>query len=185
MRQKKILALLFERSEQAIDALNASYGGLCLALARDLLGSDEDAKEVVNDTFLAVWEQIPPDQPDSLVGYMTRILRRKALNRREYDHAAKRDVRMNVCLSELEEILPGGLDPEKALDAQILRQTIHRFLGSLNMQNRQIFLRRYFRNQSAAQIAKEFGMKESAVRVRLMRLREQLRAELEKEGIPV
>ena len=75
---KKILSLLQERSEQAIPALSGKYGRLCLSIARSVLGSEQDAQECVADTFLAVWNQLPPDAPTSLGAYITRIVRNAA-----------------------------------------------------------------------------------------------------------
>ena len=185
MKQKQILTLLLERSEQALEVLQETYGALCRSLARSQLQSEEDVEEVVSDTFLAVWNQIPPDRPVAQTGYIARIVHNKALNRREYEEAAKRNIRMNVALSELEGVLPGGVDPESEMDRQLVRRTINRFLSALEKTNRQIFIRRYFGGQTTLQISRDFGMTHQSGRSRLMRMRLQLREELEKEGIQV
>ena len=182
---KKILPLLHERSEQAIPALSGKYGRLCLSIARSVLGSEQDAQECVADTFLAVWNQIPPDNPTSLGAYISRIVRNLSLTRRSHNTAAMRDQRLNVCLEELEAILPGGEDPAKTMESRLITETIDRYLSTQNKTNRAIFVRRYYLHQSCKQIGAYFGMTEQAVRSRLLRLREGLRAALEKEGITV
>lgn len=181
--EQRILSLLFERSEQALEELERSYGRLCRAIARNVLQSDEDAEEIASDTFLAVWNQIPPEKPAHLGAYITRIVRNLALTRRSSDTGPTRDVRLNICLSELEQILPGGQEPEKALESIQIRETINQYLATQNKTNRQVFVRRYYLLESCKEIARETMLTEQAVRLRLLRMRDGLRLALEKEGI--
>lgn len=181
--EQRILSLLFERSEQALEELERKYGKLCRGIARGILQSDEDADEIVSDTFLALWNQIPPEKPVHLGAYITRVTRNLALTRRSHDTAAIRDIRLNVCMSELEEILPGGQEPEAALEVVWLRDAINRYLADQNKTNRQVFVRRYYLLESCKEIARQTGLTEQAVRLRLLRMRGELRLTLEKEGI--
>ena len=66
MEDQKIIALLFERSEQGMTELIAKYGKLLLRIAWNILGNALDAEECANDTYLSVWNAIPPEQPRSL-----------------------------------------------------------------------------------------------------------------------
>jgi len=72
---------------------------------------------------------------------------------------------------------------EKQIDDKELAAAIDRFLGELGEQPRKIFVRRYWYMSSVKEIAAEYGMGESAVKMSLMRTREQFRRYLEKEGI--
>ena len=78
---KGILLLLNQRSEQALRETATQYGALCRSTARNILGSEEDAEECVNDTYLGVWNSIPPNHPDSLSAYVCRIARNLSLKR--------------------------------------------------------------------------------------------------------
>ncbi|MGN1144774.1 MAG: RNA polymerase sigma factor [Anaerovoracaceae bacterium] len=71
-RDAQILQLFEHRSEEAISAATLQYGGLCRQIAMNILGNAEDAEECVNDTWLAVWNRIPPEQPRSLTAYICR-----------------------------------------------------------------------------------------------------------------
>ena len=71
------------------------------------------------------------------------------------------------------------------MESRLITETIDRYLSTQNKTNRAIFVRRYYLHQSCKQIGAYFGMTEQAVRSRLLRLREGLRAALEKEGITV
>ena len=144
MKEQSIIDLLFARDEQALTQLNTKYTALCRKIARGILESEEDVQECVSDTFLAVWNRIPPEKPQSLTAYISRIARNLACNRLDYNTAAIRDSRMNVCLSELEGCLSGGDDPADAIDAGIIRDSINRFLSTLSREDRILFVRRYF-----------------------------------------
>ena len=68
MEDGKILSLLLARLEAGLEALAKKYGPRLLRTARNILGQAQDAEEAVNDTYLAVWNAIPPAQPDPLAG---------------------------------------------------------------------------------------------------------------------
>ena len=85
-RDAQILQLFEQRSEEAISAAALQYGGLCRQIAMNILGNAEDAEECVNDTWLAVWNRIPPERPRSLTAYICRIARNLSMDRLDYLH---------------------------------------------------------------------------------------------------
>lgn len=58
---------------------------------------------------------------------------------------------------------------------------LDRFLAKQNRKNRELFKSRYFMRETAAKIAEEYGMTPSSVRVRLMRMRKNLKRFIEQE----
>ena len=70
----------------------------------------------------------------------------------------------------------------ETLDARELGRCIDRFLDVQTKENRVIFLRRYWFGDSVRQIARDFGLREGTVSVRLNRIRNTLRDYLYKEG---
>ena len=50
----------FQRSEQAIPETAAKYQGLIFQISRNILENPQDAEECVNDTYLGLWNAIPP-----------------------------------------------------------------------------------------------------------------------------
>ncbi len=107
MDDREILAALTARDETAITALDAAYGRLCRSIACNILGSDEDAEECVNDTWIKIWASVPPDEPRSLSAYAGTITRRLAINRWHANHAACRTLDAGIPLDELDAILHG------------------------------------------------------------------------------
>ena len=181
MDDKKILKLLLERAESAIDALAGRYGKRLMSIARNILGVHQDAEEAVNDTYLAVWNTVPPKTPDPLSGYVYKTGRNISLDKLKYNTAEKRDGRYDISIDELANCIPGPA-LEETVEARELGLAINRFLGTVNADNRALFLRRYWFGDSVQEIAKDLGLKENAASVRLGRIRMQLREHLIKEG---
>ena len=103
-RDAQILQLFEQRSEDAISAAALQYGGLCRQIAMNILGNAEDAEECVNDTWLAVWNRIPPEQPRSLTAYICRIVRNLSLDRMDYLRAGKRNAAATSSLEAIMEL---------------------------------------------------------------------------------
>ena len=181
MEDQRIIKLLFARAENAIDALAGKFGRRLMSIAMNILGIREDAEESVNDTYLAVWNTVPPNEPDPLAGYVYGVGRNISLNRLQYITAEKRDGRYDVSIDELANCIPSAA-LEETVEARELGLAINRFLGTINADNRALFLRRYWFGDSVQEIAKDLGLKENAASVRLGRIRMQLREHLIKEG---
>ena len=181
MEDKKIVQLLFARAENAISELSTRFGKQLHRIAYNILGNRLDAEECTNDTYLALWNAIPPVSPDPLAPYVYRTGRNTALKRLHRDTAKKRDNRYDVSLEELNGCLPAG-DLEQIIDARELGRSIDRFLNSKSRESCYIFVRRYWFGDSVGEIAKDLRMQENAVSVRLNRIRNSLKDYLKKEG---
>ena len=81
MEDKKIVKLLFARAESAISELKIRFGTPLHRIAYNILGNPLDAEECTNDTYLALWNAIPPVSPDPLAPYVYRTGRNTALKR--------------------------------------------------------------------------------------------------------
>ena len=82
MEDYRIVDLYWARNETAITESDRKYGGMLKSLSYSLLSSREDAEECVNDTYLALWNAIPPAEPDPLAGFVFKTGRNLALKRR-------------------------------------------------------------------------------------------------------
>ncbi len=181
MEDKHILDLLWARSRDAVPALARRFGGRLQRTAMNILGNPEDAEEAVNDTYLALWEAIPPERPAPLEGYVYRTGRNVALKKLRFQNAQKRSSTYILSLDELSDILPGE-SIEDILDARVLGQAINRFLATLSKSDRVLFLRRYWFGDRVKDLARERFMTENALSVRLSRLRQKCKDHLIKEG---
>lgn len=181
MEHTHIVTLLWQRSEAALTALAKAFGLRLKRTAVNILTDPLDAEEAVNDTYLALWNQIPPEKPDPLEGYVYMTGRNIALKMLRYRNAQKRSA-YTVSLDELAQILPGN-DLEETMNAKALGMAIDAFLSTVSQTNRRVFLRRYWFGDSLQELAREEYMSVNALTVRLSRLRTQLREYLQKEGL--
>ena len=185
MDDSEIIELFFERSEKAISELSSKYGGVCMNIAQNVLGNYQDAEECVNDTYLGVWESIPPKKPGSLLAYVCQIVRNISVNRYKYNSYKKRNNIYDVCISELEESISSKETAEDGFEISELSRFIDEYLNTLDETNRMIFVRRYWYLDSIQTLAKMSQLSTGAVRTRLSRLRETLKQYLEIRGVDV
>ena len=185
MEDIHIIQLFWERSEAAIAALAEKYGRLLYQIAVGILRDTSDAEECENDTYLKTWNTVPPQKPVSLKAYTSRIVRNLSLDRLRYRNRQKRNGEMDLVLSELSQCIPDPYtDVEVAAD-DTLRQSLDRFMDTLDPQTRVLFLRRYFCMESTQELADRYGMTATNVSTKLNRVRRRLRQQLEREGLIV
>ena len=180
MTDSDIIRLFFARDERAISETREKYGRYCMTIARDILGNEQDAEECVSDTYLKVWNSIPPDSPDSFKAYIAAITRRLSINRYHSQRAAKRNRELEVAFEELEDCIPA---PEEAADD--LPELLNEFLGGLKPADRRLFIRRYWYAMMPAELAEREGMGVNAVTVKLYKTRNKLRKFLEERGYTI
>lgn len=185
MEDERIVELYFERSETAISETQKKYGKYCHCIAYNILSSDLDAEECVNDTYLRAWESIPPQRPRLLKSFLGRITRNLSLDRYDRDHAIKRGGNTELVFEEIGECVPSAEDGRDMSDELALKESINRFLESLPKQTRIIFVRRYWYLSPIDNIARGLGLSVSNVKVILMRTRKKFKDYLEKEGISI
>ena len=183
MEDNQIVDLYWERSEAAIQETDKKYGRYCHYIAYQILSNDEDAEEIVNDTYLKTWNTVPPNRPDPLKAYVGMISNQLALNRYDEKTAQKRGGgSISLIYHELEECISDMDESEDIAEDVALRDVLNRFIWSLPKKTRNIFVRRYWYASSVAEIAEEYGMKESAVAMLMFRTRLKLKELLIKEG---
>ncbi len=181
MEDGEIIRLYFARDELAIDETAQKYGGFCMSIARNILTLREDAEECVNDTYHAAWQRIPPQLPDSLRAFLGRLTRNISISRYRCGHAQKRFSGMELMLSELSDCIPDCADVEQVVDGECLTELINLWLDSLPEDERGLFVRRYWYGDSVQELARDRGCTPNSMAQRMLRLRKELKAALEKE----
>ncbi len=172
MDDNRIIELFLERNESAIEELQKKYAPMCFSISRNILHDESDVEECVNDTYLALWNSIPPERPSSLSAYLSRVIRNLSLKRLEYNSAKKRSSYDLVSLSELDEILPDRVDE---LSDGELGRLINDFLRTEKADSRNVFLRKYWFFDSIESIAKRYSFSEAKVKSMLFATRKRLK----------
>ena len=185
MTDREIVALFFARSENAISALRDKYGKLCRHVAMNILKNESDAEECESDTYLRVWETVPPSDPDPLSPFVVRSARNLALDRYRYNRAARRYGGGDALLSEVEDILTTSDGAESEAMRAELARCISDFLRTLRAEDRKLFVRRYWYGEDMSALADLFGISENSAAVKLFRVRQKMKSYLEKEGFTV
>lgn len=184
MDDKQIVELYWNRIETAIEETSRKYSHFCFYIANGILQNKEDSDECVNDTYLQVWNAVPPQRPQSLKAFLGKITRNLALHKWEKRQAKKRGKDEVTCaLEELQECIPSAMDVENVTEQIVLVDTLNHFLSSLDKENRNIFMQRYFCFSTIKEIAIRYQMGESKVKMSLFRSRGKLKNMMEKEGI--
>ncbi len=183
MEDKSIIQMFWNREENAIRETDLKYRRMCYGISKNILGNHEDAEECLNDTYLTLWNTIPPKQPDNLMAYVAKVTRNHSLKRLEYYTAEKRDARgVVVPLEELEDVLPDNGFSSQA-DEEAIGEHINRFLRGEGEDARNIFLRKYWFYDSIKDIAERFDISEAKVKSTLFYTRNRLKKYLIKRGI--
>ena len=177
MEDQQIIELFYARAECAIEECAKKYGAYCRTIAGHILPDDSDVEECVSDTWLRVWNAIPPNRPERLGAFLGWITRNLALDR------LRAEKRRCPIREELGECLTAGDPTASMVDRVVLTQALDRFLAGLPPKKRKLFLRRYWYFASVEELSRDFGMRESNVKMTLLRLRRELKVQLEQEGI--
>ncbi len=185
MDDVKIIELFFCRDEKAIHETAGKYGDFIRRIAFNITGLKEDAEECENDTYLKLWNSIPPDCPEYFKAYIGKITRNTALSLYRKNTAKKRYGGVYVLLSELEECIPSSVSVEDELDAKYLSSVITNWLYTLTEENRAVFIKRYWHGESVKDIAGELGIKPAKLSSLLFSLRSGLKNELTEKGVSV
>lgn len=184
MQDDRIIALLHQRDEQVLPVIQKQYGALCYQIAFRIIGNREDAEECVNDMLIGVWNSIPPNVPDHLPAYLVSLVRKAALQKYEKAHRQKRGgAQFSAALDEISELIPAAEQVECEIEQRELTAALTAWLQSLPPDAKLMFIQRYYMSDSIKEIAEKQHLSIGAVKMKLHRIRQQLRAYLQKEGL--
>ena len=182
---EKIIDLYFDRDERAIDETDLKYRKYLFTVAYNILYSNEDCEECLNDTYVGAWNAMPPQRPLNLKAFLTTILRRNAINRyREAQMQKRVPSNLTSALEELDYMLSGDTVDDE-VDAKRLGEIISAYLKTLSKRQRYIFMSRYYMAESIDKIASDMSVSKSTVNKEIALIKEGLKNALEKEGYEV
>lgn len=184
MEDLEIVELYWQRNEEAIKETSKKYGNYCYTIANNILYNNEDAQECVNDTYLGAWNAIPPHHPNVLSTFLGKITRRLSLNKWREKNAIKRgNGEVALSFDELEECIPSNSSIKEELALKELSDAINVFLETLKVDERKVFVCRYFYFESIDEIAFRFSFTPSKVKMMLKRTRDRLKDYLIGKGV--
>ena len=172
LAEEEICRLLAEDPEQGIWALQAQYGGMIFRVVSRILPEyPQDAEEVAADVLVITWRQVSAlaESRRTLGAWLAVTARYRAIRRRGL-LARKQALPLN---EEVDLLMEAAASDGEDLIAALV--------SGMDEPDREIFLRRYYRMETAQEIGKAMGMQPHTVNVRLARGRQKLKAEYLKQ----
>lgn len=188
LQDEQIIDLYFDRDERALTETSDKYGNYCRTIARNILNDEETVKECFNDTLFQSWNAMPPHRPGCLRVFVGKITRNLSLKRVRSAQTLKRGGgEAVIALDELEECVPdmGAFNADQVEENMVIREVLKDLLTELPVQNRRVFVRRYWYCSAIDEIATAMDLSEANVRTILSRVRSKLKKALEKAGVTV
>lgn len=169
-----LVAAVAAGSEEALRTLFQRHAGALMALARRMLGSRDEAEEVVADTYLRLWRSAGSFDPAraGLKTYLFAVARNLCISR----------LRARQARPQIQE-----LDPESHAHAAAFSHTVdqvagalaRRALDALDEQDRELMLEAYYGGWSQSELAERHDMPLGTVKSRMRRALTKMRAVLE------
>lgn len=177
-----LVARLQAGEPAAFEAMVRGHAGRMLRCAKRLLGNEEDARDAVQDAFLAASRALASFQAQSrLSTWLYRILVNAALMKRR-SRACRPQVlledllpRFNEDGHHLEMPDPWCEDVDAALQRAETAQLVRNAIDQLPDSARSVVILRDLEQLDTAQTAAVLGITENAVKIRLHRARQALR----------
>jgi RNA polymerase sigma-70 factor, ECF subfamily len=165
---ERLMQLVRSGSEEALDQLTRCYSERLLQAGRRHCRTEAEAEDAVQDTLVRAAEQLRSLRDDhSLEGWLVRVV---ASACRRISRGQKNDASIHAHDAEL----TSRGDPEDEVARRELAAALDTALLSLAPRDRSILLLAELEDFSAAEIGRELGMTDGAVRTRLSRLRSGL-----------
>ncbi len=183
MEDRVIIDLYNERNEVAIDETAKKYGTFLLKISNNILVNREDSEECVSDTYLKVWDKIPPEKPSYFRAWLARITRNLSIDKyRSLTRKKRSGDNVDVIYDELADCIgKNSLDEE--IENKEIAKIIDDFLDTISLEAKAIFIKRYFFGADIKTIANEIGSGEGKVKSSLHRTRIKLHDALTESGV--
>lgn len=158
---------------RAFEVLVRRYGPLMRVYASRVLGSNDEMDDVVQESFITAWQQLPTLENGAAVkSWLMRIVSRKSVDR-------VRARRRHVDIDLTDAPAPAQQSPHRLAEAGSQTEALTRVLADLPEDQRRCWMLRELAECSYGEIAEELEIPVSTVRGLLARARKTLLQEME------
>lgn len=186
LSDEAIIELYFARNEKAIAETERKYRDYLFKTANNILLNEADSEECINDTYLKVWNAIPPTRPKIFRAFLAKITRNIAFDKCRSESRKKRSSNnKTLSFDELEGFVSSNSTPETELESKAITETVNRYLREANDKKLYIFISRYFFAISISDIAQKLNCSESSVNKTIAEIKKELRQRFESEGLDI
>lgn len=163
----------------AFAVLVRRYTQMMRAYARRIMFAPADVEDVVQEAFIAAWEQLPALQDSGKVkSWLMRITGHKAIDRMRASHASAQ-VGQHVDIAELDVAAAAAQGPSDRAEAREALTQLRAAVGHLPDAQRQCWTLRHIGELSYDEIADELDAPVSTVRGLLARARKTIIVRME------
>ena len=183
-----LVAQLRAGDEAAFEQIVRAYGGRLLSVARRIVGTEEDARDVVQDAFMNAFKSLDRFEGNAkLSTWLHRIVVNAALMRLR--------TRRRKPEESIESLLPSFLEDghhvdnhtewaaqaDRLLEDKQRHALVREAIAALPESHRTVLVLRDIEEMSTCQVALELGLTANAVKIRLHRARQALATILRRE----
>ena len=186
IEDEQIIELYWQRSENAIQETDKKYGQFLFRIAYNILHDRLDCEECQNDTYLDVWKAIPPTRPTVFPAFITKIMRRIALDRYK-EKTAKRRIpsEYTVSMEDIKDTLHSNETVDSEYAVEELGKIISDYVRSLTDRQRYIFIDRFYLAEPVETIASDLAISVPTVYREIDKIKQGLKTYLESNEVYV
>ncbi len=179
MTDNELIQGLKKHNESAIEEIIQSYtpyvSTIIYNLSRGML-STADIEETAADVFFVLWKHPEKIADDSLKGFIAGVAKNKAKEK-------MRQIKPKDNVIDIEDVVMADeYSLSDNIDNQVLQKDLSDALDGFGQPDREIIIRYYYYYQTAPKIAEVTGLKLEAVKSKIKRAREKLKAFLRERG---
>ena len=183
---EQIIEMYWQREEKAIQETDKKYGQFLFNIAYNILHERLDCEECQNDTYLRVWNAIPPTRPTVFKAFITQIMRRIAINRYKEKSSKKRiPSELTVSMEDVIDALHSDVTVEAEYAAEEVGKIINDYVRELPDRQRYIFIDRFYLAESVETIATDLSISVPTVYREIDKIKQSLKLYLEKNGVVI
>jgi RNA polymerase sigma-70 factor, ECF subfamily len=167
-RERSLRERLIARDERALAELIDLASPWLLNIARAMLRDEDEAEEVVMETFRTIWQNVTPagEGPAGLMPYLMRVTRHRAIDRLRSRRRRERKLSAAALETGAGTVPPAELDEAGRAGWQVHTQ-VHSALESLPADQQAVVRLAYFEGLTQSEIAAELGIPLGTVKTRL------------------
>jgi len=177
---KELMRAIVDRHQEAVAELYDRYSSMLTALAYRVLGNSQDAEEILQETFLQVWNQAARYDPkrSSVSTWLVLIGRSRAI-----DRLRSRQVQMRTVTAAQQENPSSHTSPAGVGNVllQERRQRLGQEMAELPAEQRQVLELAFYGGRTQSEIASQTGIPLGTVKTRTLLAMKKMRKALQEE----
>ena len=162
--EEELVSLLKNKDQKGFNILYNNYSGALFGVISKIIQSDDDANDLLQDTFLKIWRNIDNYDPSkgSIFTWMMNIARNLSIDR--VRSADFRDSSQNI---SMEQNIIYQVDSEHQTVMDVDSIGLRKVVDNLRPEYRQLIELVYYKGYTQAEVSEEYGIPLGTVKTRI------------------